>query len=410
MNYFPENYALGACEYSENDFWYFVHGAPMTADVGWKIYVSFTQQFADTVLRNVFPYLLEAHVNFKYIKSSELLHKLNSGLAGYSQIGKCLVIYACDRSVGILNALSRQLSGATIAAPRPPFAKRFSSDLPIFYRYGTYNIKSKKVGVWEERMQPEHREIAPAPSGVIPQVALSNLDRLLLQYPVIDVVAQRGKGGVFLALDLRQQQYAEVILKIGYLHGEERTPGVDGVSLVCNEESILRFLDEHSLPVETPRFIASAFGDESFGVIQTKLQGKNARQCLIEGKLGVLQVTKILEGIRALHSLGILWCDAKIDNVIFDEDSGSIGFVDFETACLENSSGINCTRTFPLSHSQTSQTSLFDLELIHFLCSLLFDVESDDQGEVNPWDLGSRRYDSELKRHVADELLSRITI
>jgi hypothetical protein len=45
-------------------------------------------------------------------------------------------------------------------------------------------------------------------------------NRFLLRFPVYKSVVQSGKGGVFVALDLRQPRLTDVILKVGLRNGQ----------------------------------------------------------------------------------------------------------------------------------------------------------------------------------------------
>ena len=92
--YSPEKYIKGRFSAIETDIWYYIKGsASLKKEAGWKIYIPYTPQFAECVLESFLPFLFEKGIHFKYINSQDKLIELNSGLLGYSQIGKCLIIY-----------------------------------------------------------------------------------------------------------------------------------------------------------------------------------------------------------------------------------------------------------------------------------------------------------------------------
>src|SRR5204862_1881453 len=66
---------------------------------------------------------------------------------------------------------------------------------------------------------------------------------------VFKAKAQRGKGGVYEAVDLSVLPVRPVIIKEGRRHGETNWDGRDGYALVQHEATVLRELRKAGLPV-----------------------------------------------------------------------------------------------------------------------------------------------------------------
>src|SRR2546423_5546012 len=70
-----------------------------------------------------------------------------------------------------------------------------------------------------------------------------------LQLLAYKVRTQRGKGGVYEALDLSVSPARRVILKEGRRHGETDANGEDGYARIKQEGRVLRSLHKAGLPV-----------------------------------------------------------------------------------------------------------------------------------------------------------------
>ena len=413
MDFEPTKYAQSDVAYAENEKWFFIHGSHLSSISGWKIYIPYTPEFAESVLQVAIPFLISNKLNFKYIKSTHELIALNSGQYGYSQIGKCLVIYAQEVSEPIIDAIASRLRGIVKAFPRPPYLAKLSSDPPLFYRFGSYvseqstSISPDSANIWKERLQTETRQLPVLMKEKHCGKRDENeMNRLLLLYPVVDVISQQGKGGVFVAVDFESEEYKEVIVKLGYRHGGEVQPGVDGIRLIRNDESTLRFLESKPLRlIATPRVIAAAHGKDSYALVQERIIGKNARELLAGGTLTINHINTIISGIKNLHSHQLIWRDAKIDNVVIDPPSGKIGFVDFETsALLSEKCQRNCFKTFQVREDNHLAVDKNGTDLIHFLISILFDPDLDDQKQICLDSLIKRKHVDDVKKYCASAL------
>ncbi|HYY58485.1 MAG TPA: hypothetical protein VE842_14225, partial [Pyrinomonadaceae bacterium] len=195
----------------ESDGW-FACGAPAREAQGWKLYVPLTLLNAAEIVERLVPVVQRYGLHFKYIKNIHLLHKLNAGVFGYTQIGKCFVIYLPEPDAAFIAELKHALVPYRDQCPAVPCALPFGDDLPLYYRYGSYQGSRIEVGGTEfEDDRCDARRAVPA--GVddllapyvtsIPEDA--EVRSFLLRYPAYEAIVQQGKCGVFRALNLESE-------------------------------------------------------------------------------------------------------------------------------------------------------------------------------------------------------------
>lgn len=417
MDYHPKIYLNDVIKFSETEFWYYIFGTDhLLNKKGWKIYIAYTCEYADITLRICLPLLKKLNLHCKYIKSSEKLIELNSGILGYSQIGKCIVIYMPEILQHNINLLMDALRGVIKAYPTPPFLANLSSDPPIFYRFGSYlpteqKLSDDKKSILDERYKSETRQFPINFRSINEKPILSNIDRLLLRYPVIDIISQRGKGGVFIGINLDCDYYQEVIIKIGYIHGEEFVSELDGAKLIQKEESILNYLLE--IPIKNilfPRVITSAMGNFGYAVVQEKCSGINARILLQNHEIKKQHLELIINGIRELNNKNIIWGDAKIDNILIDTITNQIYFIDFETTVINGYNKSHSIETYKFIPNSGVDLFLLqsNFDLINFFVSILFDQKIDNQRKISVKDLTSRSYTDDIRIFSCNFLLDLI--
>jgi len=228
---------------------------------GWKLHLSATILSAAEVFARAEPILRKSDVVFKVPSRLEFLKSLNSGLAEFSQVGKFLTVYprSTQEALHLADELHRATRG--LAGPRIPFDARYREKSLVYYRYGAFRrsmdgspglihppggrpYRDKRspgllaVPRWVEDPFPKSRTAKPRKHGL-----------LLRNLLVFRAKAQRGKGGVYEALDLSDLPVRRVILKEGRRHGETNWDGRDGYALVQHEARVLRQLRTAGLPV-----------------------------------------------------------------------------------------------------------------------------------------------------------------
>jgi len=77
-------------------FWRFSAAEPLAVGQGWKIHLSATLLSAIQMFERCAPTLVRSGCHFKVAGSMAAIEKLNSGMAGRSQIGKIVTVYCPD--------------------------------------------------------------------------------------------------------------------------------------------------------------------------------------------------------------------------------------------------------------------------------------------------------------------------
>ena len=320
---------------------------------GWKLHVSATILSAPAVLKKIAPFLIAHGVTFKAPRSLMEVGKLNAGLDyRYTQIGKIITVYprTDDEAVFLaqqLHKLTTHFDGPTI-----PFDLRFSDTSNVFYRFGAFgNLKLARNGrhvpaVYAPggTLVPDVRE-KPKPVWVSdPFVAhkpksKSSMPTGVSSIRVLRALAQRGKGGVYLAVDLRSGSPRLCLLKEGRKHGEMSWDGRDGAWRIRNEKRVLSRLSSCGIPV--PRVHSSFEMGGNCYLVMEYLTGTTLHEILLRRRrrLSVQQVldfgVQLAEFISRMHCAGWTWRDCKPMNIMVTTDRRLVP-IDFEGAAPIN--------------------------------------------------------------------------
>jgi len=325
---------------------------------GWKLHLAASVLTAAEALQRVAPFLRCRNALYKAPVALDELGKLNSGIHyGYSQVGKFLTIYPRTNREAL--QLARKLHKLTcrMAAPSVPFDLRYRSDSCIFYRYGAFrpldngdqdderthvirdpsgNLvpdirNSEKPPTWA--LDPFVRNGAHATANTNARSAITPLQTT---YKAFRALAQRGKGGVYQAVDLSTAPPRLCVLKEGRRNGETSWDARDGFWRVRYEKQVLTSLLNAGIKVPA---MYSAFQTESnYFVALEFIEGENIEKYLLrrERKLTIaaalkrsIQAALLLSGI---HKAGWVWRDCKPRNLILT-DKGELRPIDFEGAC-----------------------------------------------------------------------------
>jgi hypothetical protein len=322
------------------------------AEQGWKLHVSATALTASETLRRVTPFLLRTGVLFKAPVTLEELRRINSGrYYGYSQVGKFMTVY--PRSDREAIRIARRLHALTLGmtAPMVPFDQRFRPESCVYYRYGAFvhrEMAQADGALVPAIRDPEGKLVPDLRQGALPAWALDPLaDKRRRRQRIIDsplrttfrafrALSQRGKGGVYQAVDLSAGPPRLCIVKEGRAGGEVGWDGRDGHWRVKNEERVLRALRDRgiavplvysSFVVEDNYYLVTEFveGDTLQSLLDRKQRRLPVQQALLYG----LDLSRIISGI---HSAGWIWRDCKPGNLIVTK-SGEMRPLDFEGAC-----------------------------------------------------------------------------
>jgi tRNA A-37 threonylcarbamoyl transferase component Bud32 len=313
---------------------------------GWKLHVSATVLSAAEVFRRARPILRKHRALFKVPRRVELLGSLNAGLPEFSQVGKFLTIY--PRSTDEALILARELHGATrgLAGPRVPFDAPYRSNSLVYYRYGAFRRLPRKAGGLirgpNGRLQRDKRGRGQAvppwlddPFNPTRPQFRKTRGPIGLDYFVSKAITQRGKGGVYEAVDLSVSPARLVIIKEGRRHGETDLEGRDGYERLRHEARVLRRLRKVDLPV--PKVFREFCQNGNRYLVLEHFLGKPlipaARMQPV--KTSWRRAAEIMDRLEPLlariHAAGWVWRDCKPSHLLVDR--GQLRLIDFENAC-----------------------------------------------------------------------------
>jgi hypothetical protein len=351
---------------TEDSFWLLsrFHN-PCDPPQGWKLHVSATILSATRMLERVGPFLKGRGVLFKAPGSLAEISKINCGMHyGYTQVGKCLTVYPQSVDEGL--DLAGHLHDLTVglAGPVIPFDRRFKPHSCVYYRYGPFkrlrivsDDGSKILALIgpEGALVPDCRASAgvalsggadPFQSDLPAQPTPAMDTPLKTTFRVFKAVVQRGKGGVYQAIDLSRSKPRFCILKEGRRHGEIGWDGRDGFWRVSNEQQVLASLAR--LNVGAPRVYGSFEIGDNFYLATEFIKGQNLEQVLSvrRRRLSISQALnyaiQLAQILSRLHAAGWVWRDCKPSNLIVSP-ARRLRPIDFEGACR-----INDERPLPL--------------------------------------------------------------
>jgi serine/threonine protein kinase len=235
-------------------------------------------------------------------------------------------------------------------APSVPFDLRYGPDSAVYYRYGAYThlemltpdgARVAAVRAPDGRLVPDVRDAAAvAPDwAAIPfapcEPRTAEATSPLRTFRAFRALSQRGKGGVYQAVDLDARPPRLCVLKEGRRWGEANWDGRDGRWHVMNEEHALKSL--RGAGVEVPEVYASFEVEGHYYLALEFVEGESLQQMLNRRKrrlsvcraLGLgAQLARVVSGV---HGAGWAWRDCKPANIILTKRRDLVP-LDFEGA------------------------------------------------------------------------------
>ncbi|MEY2528450.1 MAG: hypothetical protein QOJ05_540 [Verrucomicrobiota bacterium] len=312
---------------------------------GWKLHVAATILSAEEVFVRSEPILRAKDALFKVPCRLELLRSLNSGLGDFSQIGKFLTVYpqSTDEALKLARELHRATRG--LPGPRIPFDARYRRGSLVYYRYGAFRSPSEDMAGFIRGPKGKRYRDKRASGRAVPRWMQdpfkktspknSNWRGLISrELLVFRAKAQRGKGGVYEALDLSVLPVRGVIIKEGRRHGETNWDGRDGYALVQHEATVLRRLRKAGLPV--PEIFREFTKNKNRYLVLEKLEGRPllAAKQTQASKPSWRRAGRILGQLEPflskMQAAGWIWRDCKpCHNFVHRR---TVRFIDFEGA------------------------------------------------------------------------------
>jgi tRNA A-37 threonylcarbamoyl transferase component Bud32 len=318
---------------------------------GWKIHISATPLSAGEVFSRVFPILSQRDVLFKVPAGLESLAQLNTGISAFSQIGKFITVYPHSTAEAV--DLIRKLHTATrgLSGPEIPFDASYRKHSLVYYRYGLFRRSNKGTqghGAIIDpagRSHPDRRAAGHAVPGWLDdpfQRPCRQSDHAHIgaalgpDYIPFKVISQRGKGGVYEAVDLSVSPARLVIIKEGRKHGETNWDAQDGYARIKHEGRVLRDLRSTGLPV--PQVFREFCWNRNRYLVLEKIHGRPLLPHFQRNpaKASWQRAQRILDQLGALlsilHAAGWVWRDCKPSHVLMR--NREMRLIDFEGACL----------------------------------------------------------------------------
>lgn len=324
---------------------------------GWKLHVSATVLNAHRVLERVAPLLIGNGTLFKAPSSLVELRRINSGVEyAYSQVGKIITVYPRTQAEAVI--LARRLHRLTrcISAPAVPFDIQFRPSSNVYYRYGSFTSLDieNPDGTRTPAMRDAQGDLVPdlrAPGKAKPDwvddpfgashetFAQAATNPLASTYRVFRALIQRGKGGVYQAVDLSAQPPRLCLIKEGRRLGELGWDRRDGRWRIKHEERILSLLRERG--VDVPLVYSSFELEGNYYLVCEFIDGESLHQFLYRRQRR-LSIARVLQFglqlstiIAQMHSAGWVWRDCKPANLLVTK-AGQLRPLDFEGACEIN--------------------------------------------------------------------------
>lgn len=350
---------------SENSVWRFSGECPPDLpEQGWKLHISATLLSAGTTLATIGPFLRAHGILFKAPASLLELKKMNCGLFyGFSQVGKCFTIYpqSTEQALSLAYTLDTLTEG--MSGPSVPYDLPLREGSCVYYRYGAFRTlnagisERAHVGVIRTtsgELYPDRREPGSAApdwlknpfveqnSARPPEKRVAEHNFLQEGILAYEAVSQRGKGGVYRALDVTVCPARLCILKEGRKHGEVDIDGRDGYWRIRNEAHVLSSLA--SAGIQVPKVYKHCKVQSHYYIVIEYIEGRNLQTVLLEKRKKItlkealmygIQIARLLEQI---HHAGWVWRDCKPLNLLLTEE-GTLRPIDFEGACPLDDTG-----------------------------------------------------------------------
>lgn len=324
---------------------------PTDPGQGWKLHISATIFSARNILTRISPLLAEEDVLFKAPITLTELMKINSGIYyGYHQVGKIFTIYPESAEQAVY--LAEQLHRLTLPyhqAPNIPYDEKYETQSCIYFRYGSnrlvidkiHNTTGSFIENAEGQLIPDLRDSSLPEDQHNPfHKNFENKERaantpLKSKFKALKALSQRGKSGVFMALDFSREKPRLCLLKEGRRYGEVEWDGRDGFWRVEHEREVLEQLS--AAGVQVPKVYDAFQAESNFYLVTEYLKGTNflvflnVRKRKLPFSSALRYGRQIANYIAQIHSAGWIWRDCKPANLIMYKNR--LRPVDFEGAC-----------------------------------------------------------------------------
>jgi serine/threonine protein kinase len=269
-------------------------------------------------------------------------------------VGKIITVYprTPEEAVSLAEALHKLTR--RMNAPVIPFDRRFCDASNVYYRFGAFNPLETEDARGRRQLAirnpageliPDVREAENAKPDWVsnPFEERPELRRprptsspQTKNFRVFRALVQRGKGGVYQAIDVSGSAPRLCLLKEGRKNGELNCDGRDGAWRVRHEERVLTLLA--ATGVDVPSIYTSFEVDGNYYLVTEFIEGECLHNLLRKLKRRIPIARVIGYGIQLagifsqIHAAGWVWRDCKPLNLIITP-RGELRPLDFEGAC-----------------------------------------------------------------------------
>jgi hypothetical protein len=315
------------------------------------LHVSATILNASHILKSVGPALRDSGVQFKAARTLDDVQSLNAGLRlTYTQIGKIITVYprSDDEAVLLANRLHQLTYRFT--APAVPFDLRLREKSNVYYRYGAFaQMKIERDGILLPAVVSPSGELVadireePKPDWVCDPFrrlrrsgeSERNANANITPFLFVRALVQRGKGGVYQAIDIESKPPRLCLVKEGRKHGEINWDGRDGAWRVRHEQRVLSQL--RRIGIVVPKVYSRFQMSGNVYLAMEFIEGESLHRLLLRQtkRLSLRSVLsfgiQIATLLAQMHRAGWAWRDCKPNNMIVNR-RGRLVPIDFEGA------------------------------------------------------------------------------
>ncbi len=322
---------------------------------GWKIHISATFKNHIEILNIVAKYVIEKQMNFKFSTNLEQFIYINGKNVARVSSGKFIVIYPSEQAflttLEDLYNLLKGFDGPYILSDRP-----YKDSKIIYYRYGEINpIRVLDgYGTLSTKMIDNKNELisdSRVPYFNIPEFVEDNIykpvdegkSKMLAKYKIKESLYFSAQGGAYLGTYNNQDYVIKEARKYTGLDGEHNY----ATERLKKEYTTMKYLEDLDCVPMTIELI------EEYGnvyLVEEYITGKNLGHFAIDRSPLVNRdrkenrikpdytrdliaiVNSTLQAVSKIHSKGIILNDISPNNLIFNSESGSITFIDYEAA------------------------------------------------------------------------------
>ncbi len=328
---------------------------------GFKIHLSTIPKDAEALLEHIAPILIEHELAFKFLPDYWMLDLCNSQAFFKAASGKFVTIY--PPSTAVFKDVIEKLYSATLGLKGPYILsdRVYKDSKVVFYRFGSFrpfqemNANGEQTAMLSlgpgKRVEDERRAFYFLPDGVAEPfgkvIDYPEQVNLKDRYQYVRTIAAGNKGGVYLFRDVVGD--TEVIVKEArpFINSAAHSPS-DAIDFLHNEYQVLQLLadtgltpkpidffkdwDHYFLAMEQAPGVNLAVM-RSLDTFSPFLQGDCADQDIRNYGSRIIHIADLLlEGLKVIHSKGVFIMDLAPQNVLYDQDSDTIQFIDFEAA------------------------------------------------------------------------------